>query len=252
MNMLTTERRAQLIRCLVEGISIRSTVRITGVAKNTVKRLLVEMGTACSTYQDLGMVDLPRKRIQVDEIWSFAGAKAKNVPDEKKDQFGIGDAWTAICADTKLIPSWVVGSRDAEYALAFTTDLAKRLASRVQLTSNGLKVNLQAVEDAFGWNVDYSMLVKHYGSAEQPDTRYSPAICNGCSKQITKGNPDPAQVSISYGERQNLTMRMKVKRFTQLTNAFSNKLENHEHAIALHFMHYNFCRIHQTLRSRPE
>ena len=198
------------------------------------------------------MKNLPCKRIQVDEIWSFVGAKQKNVPDGKQDEMGDVWTWTAICADTKLVPSWLVGGRDAEYANAFMADLASRLASRVQLTSDGHKPYLKAVEGALGWDVDYSMLVKHYGaSPDQPNTRYSPAVCTGCDKQIVKGDPDPAHISTSYVERQNLTMRMKMRRFTRLTNAFSKKLENHEHAIALHFMHYNFARIHQTLRSTP-
>lgn len=237
-----------------QGNSIRSTVRITGIAKNTVTKLLVDIGAACSAYQITAMVNLPCKRVQVDEIWSFVGCKQKNVKDEDRGELGRGDVWTwtAICADTKLVPCWCVGDRDADYAHAFISDLAARLANRVQLTSDGHKPYLQAVEDAFGWDIDYAMLVKHYGSApETPNTRYSPAVCTGCDKQIVKGDPDPKHVSTSYVERQNLTMRMKMRRFTRLTNAFSKKLENHECAIALHFMHHNFCRIHQTLKSTP-
>lgn len=254
MKQLTTQQRVAVIKALVEGNSIRSTVRMTGVSKNTVTKLLVDLGMACADYQDEHMVNLPCKRIQVDEIWSFVGAKAKNVPADKQGQLGIGDVWTwtAICADTKLVPCWLVGGRDAEYAKEFMNDLAKRLSNRVQLTSDGHKAYLTAVEDAFGWDVDYSMLVKQYGNApEQPNTRYSPGVCIGCNKEIIKGDPKPEHVSTSYVERQNLTMRMKIRRFTRLTNAFSKKIDNHAHAVALHFFHYNFCRIHQTLRSTP-
>lgn len=254
MNQLTTERRCQVISALVEGNSIRSTVRMTGVAKNTVIKLLVDIGTACAAYQDRVMVNLPCQRIQVDEIWSFVGAKAKNVPEERKNDESIGDVWTwtAICADTKLVSSWLVGGRDGEYAEAFMRDVASRLANRVQLTSDGHKPYLQAVEAAFGGDVDYSMLIKMYGNApEGPQTRYSPPVCNGSKKETIVGNPDPAHISTSYAERQNLTMRMKMRRFTRLTNAFSKKIDNLAHAVSLHFMHYNFCRIHQTLRSTP-
>lgn len=254
MNKLPTERRCQVISALVEGNSIRSTVRMTGVAKNTVTKLLVDVGTVCAIYQNEVMQNLPCKRIEVDEIWSFVGAKAKNVPEGKKGQDGIGDVWTwtAICADTKLVPAWLVGGRDSEYATAFMCDLASRLANRVQLTSDGHKPYLKAVEEAFGGAVDYSMLVKHYGAApDGPQTRYSPPECTGCKKEKIVGNPNPSFISTSYAERQNLTMRMKMRRFTRLTNAFSKKLANLEHAVALHFMHYNFARIHQTLRSTP-
>jgi IS1 family transposase len=253
MNKLTTERRVQVVKCLVEGNSIRSTVRITGVAKNTVTKLLVDMGTACAAYQDSVFVNLPCKRLQVDEIWSFIGCKEKNVAAEDKGQLGRGDiwTWTAIDADTKLVPSWLVGARDSEYAHEFMNDVAKRLANRVEITSDGLKCCLQAVEDAFGWDVDYAVLQKHYGTTESPNTKYSPAVCSGCSKEIVKGDPDPRHVSTSFVERQNLTMQMKMRRFTRLTNAFSKKMENRAHAIALHFMHYNFARIHQTIRSTP-
>lgn len=254
MNKLPNDKRCQVISALVEGNSIRSTVRMTRVSKNTVTKLLVDVGMVCAIYQDEVFKNLPCKRLQVDEIWSFCYSKAKNVPEEMKGQVGIGDvwAWTAICADTKLVPSWLCGARDAEYATAFMQDVASRLASRVQLTSDGHKPYLQAVEDAFGGQVDYSKLVKMYGNTpEGPNTRYSPAVCTGCKKETVVGNPDPAFVSTSYVERQNLTMRMKMRRFTRLTNAFSKKLENLEHAVALHFMHYNFARIHQTLRSTP-
>ncbi len=252
MNKLTTEKRVQVISALVEGNSIRSTVRMTGVSKNTITKLLVDMGTACAIYQDQTLVNLPCKRIQVDEIWSFVGSKEKNVPQGKECQYGDVWTWTAIDADTKLVPAWLVGGRDADYANEIMMDVAKRITGRVQLTSDGHKPYLKAVEGACGWDVDFAVLVKQYGSGpEQPNTRYSPAVCTGCEKKIVKGDPDPAHISTSYVERQNLTMRMKIRRMTRLTNPFSKKIENHAHAIALHFMHYNFCRVHQTLRSTP-
>ena len=253
MNRLATFKRAEIIRCLVEGNSIRSTVRITGAAKNTIVKLLVDLGAACSVYQNEHLRDLPCRRIQVDEIWSFTYAKAKNVPTAKTAPAGAGDTWTwtAICADTKLVPCWLVGPRDGEYALAFIDDLRQRLANRVQLTSDGLKAYLDAVEEAFGNDVDYAVLQKLYGTAPEAQARYSPAKCIGVRSEDITGNPDHKHVSMSYVERQNLTMRMAMRRFTRLTNAFSKKLANHEAAVALHFMHYNFVRIHQTLRVTP-
>jgi IS1 family transposase len=258
MNKLTTAKRAQVIRCLVDGNGIRATVRITGVAKDTVTKLLVDLGEVCSAYQDRVMRDLPCKRIQLDEIWAFCYAKEKNVPEEKKGQPGYGDLWTwvAIDADTKLVPAWLVGGRDSEYAHAFVMDLRKRLANRVQLTSDGHKPYLEAVEQAFGADVDYAMLVKLYGGSGEGEAgtaqrKYSPGECVGTRKSTVAGSPDPEHVSTSFAERQNLTMRMAMRRFTRLTNAFSKKLSNHEASVALHFMNYNFCRIHQTLRVTP-
>jgi IS1 family transposase len=254
MNKLTTEKRCAVVRALVEGCSIRATVRMTGVAKNTIVKLLADLGTACSEFQDQALRHLPCERLQLDEIWSFVYSKEKNVPADKRGEFGFGDVWTwtAIDADSKLVPSWLVGSRDGACATEFVTDLAKRLSHRVQITSDGHKAYLQAVEDAFGWDVDYAMLVKMYGSPTTEEQRkYSPAECTGCKKEAIRGNPDPDHISTSYAERANLTMRMSMRRFTRLTNGFSKKVENHAHAIALHFMYYNFGRVHQTLRCTP-
>ena len=256
MNQLTRAERAQIIACLVEGNSIRATVRMTGKSKNTIAKLLLDLGAACTEYQDKTFRNLKCKRLQCDEIWSFVYAKEKNVPSEKKNAFGYGDVWTwtAIDAETKLVPSWMVGPRDLYAARCFTEDLASRLAGRVQITTDGLKAYVEAVEGAFGGEVDFAQLVKIYGNEGQPrdkQVRYSPAVCTGARKTDVQGKPDPAHVSTSHIERQNLTMRMGMRRFTRLTNAFSKKLENHEAAIALHFMYYNFARIHQTLRVTP-
>lgn len=253
MNILPVEKRVQVISALVEGNSIRATVRITGVAKNTVVKLLVEMGKACSEYQNSTLRNLPCKRLQCDEIWSFCYAKDKNVPISKRGQFGFGDVWTwtAICADTKIVPSWMVGTRGAETARAFMQDLAGRLANRVQLTTDGHRVYLDAVESAFGTEVDYAVLVKLYGNDSETESRYSPREFVSCRTVPIMGRPDMRHISTSFAERQNLTMRMSMRRFTRLTNAFSKKIENHWAAIALHFMYYNFCRIHQTLRVTP-
>ena len=253
MNKLSTEKRSQVVAALVEGNSIRATVRMTGVSKNTIAKLLLELGEACSNYLDKNLVNLDCKRIQCDEIWSFVGAKEKNVPAEKRGQFGFGDVWTwvAMDADTKLIASWAIGGRDAGTAYGFIQDLANRLANRVQLTTDGHRAYLSAIEDALGSNVDYAMLVKLYGNDRESEARYSPAECIGCREVVVSGRPDPKHISTSFIERQNLTMRMGMRRFTRLTNAFSKKLENHIASIAIHYMHYNFCRVHQTLRVTP-
>ena len=249
MNKLNIERQAQVIKVLCEGNSIRSTARITNTSINTVVKLLKEVGAACAKYQDLHLRALPCKTIQYDEIWSFCYAKQKNVPDEKKGRFGYGDVWTwtAIDADTKLIASWSVGLRDAGYAYRFMRDLQSRLANRVQITTDGHKVYLNAVEDVFGADIDYAMLVKLYGKEIDSETRYSPAKCTGTNSRVITGYPDISKISTSFAERQNLTMRMSLRRFTRLTNAFSEKLENHICALALYFMHYNFARPHKTL-----
>jgi IS1 family transposase len=253
MNRLGEAERTQVIAALVEGNSIRATVRMTGVSKNTIVKLLEEVGRTCAEYQNRAFRNLPCKRIQCDEIWNFCYCKQANVPADKQGQFGYGDVWTwaAICADTKLIPSWVIGRRDAGTAFHLMQDLAGRLRNRIQLTTDGHRVYLNAVESAFGSEIDYAMLVKMYGSDPQGESRYSPAECIGTEIISISGKPNPQHISTSYVERQNLTMRMAMRRFTRLTNGFSKKVENLGHAVALHFMHYNFCRIHQTLRVTP-
>jgi len=249
MNKLSLDRQAQIIKVLCEGNSIRSTARITNTAINTVVKLLREVGEACDQYQDKALRNLPCKRIQCDEIWSFCYAKEKNVPDQLKGTFGYGDVWTwvALEADTKIIPCWHIGWRSASDAQDFISNLAGRLANRVQLTTDGHRPYLEAVEGAFGSQIDYAMLIKLYGSDPVAEKRYSPAKCLGAESQPIQGNPDPKKISTSYVERQNLTMRMSMRRFTRLTNAFSKKLENHTLALALYFMHYNFARPHKSL-----
>lgn len=253
MNRLRVQRRAQILSCLVEGNSIRATSRITGAVKNTVVKFLVDIGKACAEYQNQTLCNLPCKRVQCDEIWSFCYAKQKNVPSEYKGQFGYGDVWTwtAICADTKLVPSWLVGNRDAETASIFITDLASRLANKVQLTTDGLKAYIAAVEGAFGADIDYAMLTKLYGSDPEGEKRYSPVKCIGTQLQHINGNPESKYISTTYVERQNLTMPMSMRRFTRLTDAFSKKVANLAHAVSLHFMYYNFGRIHRSLRVTP-
>ncbi len=249
-NVLSNADRTAVVAALVEGNSIRATSRMTGVARNTVTKLLVDLARVCAEYSDAHLVGLPCKRLQVDEIWEFCYAKAKNVPEDKKGVFGYGDVWTfvAIDADTKLVPSWLVGSRDIGSATELMQDLVGRLSNRVQLTTDGLKAYLSAVEDAFGGDVDFAQLHKIYAAAPSgPETRYSPAECTGCEKRAITGNPDKKHVSTSFVERQNLTMRMSMRRFTRLTNGHSKKVENHCAAISVHFAYYNFCRAHMTL-----
>jgi len=253
MNRLDQSKRTAVVRCLVEGNSIRSTVRITGVAKNTVAKLLAELGCACASYHHRNVRGLKVKRLQADEIWSFVGAKKKNVKLEQKVQ-GWGDVWTwvGIDADTKLVVSYLLGDRGSDSAFAFILDCAERIVGRPQITTDALSVYPDAVEEVFGSKVDYAQLHKIYSAPTQDDfRRYSPARCIGCDMKTVQGNPDPKHVSTSYVERSNLTMRMSMRRFTRLTNAFSKKLDNHGHAVAVYFMYYNFCRVHQTLRVTP-
>lgn len=254
MNRLNLETRAKIVGCLVEGMSMRSTTRLLGVSINTVTKLLVDLGTACAIYQNETLRNLPCKRVQVDEIWAFCYSKKKNTPPHLRG-LGKGDVWTwiAIDADTKLVPAWLVGERDADYAKVFITDLAGRLKNRVQLTSDGLKLYLQAVEDSFGSKIDYAMLVKTYGpaSGDHQERRYSAGECCGSIKGTVCGNPQEGHISTSFVERQNLSLCMGNRRFTRLTNGFSKKVDNHAHALAIYYMHYNFGRIHKSLRVTP-
>jgi IS1 family transposase len=253
MNKLSTTDRVRVISSLVEGCSIRATVRMTGVAKNTIVKLLAEMGSACAEYHDKNVRNIGSRRIQCDEIWTFVGMKQKNVPDERKHEFGVGDVWTwvALDSDSKLCVSYMLGLRDAGYATEFMHDVASRLHNRVQLTTDGHHAYLEAVEDAFGGDVDYAQLIKIYGAERAGEARYSPANVIGAKREQVCGAPEERNISTSHVERQNLTMRMTMRRFTRLTNAFSKKVENLQHNVALHYMYYNYCRIHQTLRVTP-
>ena len=252
MNRLSTSKRVAVISALVEGCSVRSTSRLTGVAKGTILRLLADVGMVCAKYQDETIRGIRSRRVQCDEIWSFVGAKQKNVTEERiADKWGDCWTWTGLDADSKLVISWRLGPRDLTTAYDFIDDLKSRLATRVQLTTDGLKLYLGPVEAAFAGDVDYAMLVKIFGAPSAHETRYSPAKCLGAVPQTISGEPDKKHISTSYVERQNLTMRMHVRRFTRLTNAFSKKIENHAHSVALFYMHYNFAKVHQTLRVTP-
>lgn len=255
MNVLATRKRTAVVAALVEGVSINATCRMTGVAKHTVLKLLKELGCACAEYHEKNVRNLRVRRVQCDEIWAFVYAKQKNVSEEQMNA-GAGDCWTwtAIDADTKLIISYMLGDRGIHTAMAFMKDLSRRISNRFQLTTDGHRVYADAVEEHFGVDIDYAMLVKIYGASTgvtETEARYSPGSCIGCRTGVLAGSPDPKYISTSFVERSNLSMRMGMRRFTRLTNGFSKKLENHGHAVALYFMHYNFCRIHKSLRVSP-
>jgi IS1 family transposase len=252
MNSLTQDERVRIVAALVEGNSIRSTARMTRIARNTITKLLVDLGEACMAYHDAHVRNVRVRRLQCDEIWAYVGAKARNVSAEKKE-IGWGDVWTwvALDADTKLVVSYLVGGRGADWAYDFIKDCSERVHGRLQLTTDGHKPYLAAVEENFGADIDYATLHKIYGASEENETRYSPAKCIGCESKVVMGDPDPQHISTSFVERSNLTMRMHMRRFTRLTNAFSKKLDNHAYAVALHFMYCNFVRPHQTLKTTP-
>jgi IS1 family transposase len=253
MNRLSLEKRAQITGMIVEGNSVRSITRMTGVCQEAILKLLCDLGKACANHHNGTVRNLPVRRVQCDEVWSFCYAKAKNVPTEKKAS-GAGDVWlwTGIDADSKMILAYLCGSRDADAALNFMDDLASRVSTRVQITTDGHRVYAEAVLGAFGIDVDYAMLIKLYGKPyDSPEARYSPPTCIGTRTGVLSGSPDPQHISTSYVERMNLNLRMGLRRFTRLTNAFSKKFENHCHAVAIYMAYYNFCRVHQTLRVTP-
>lgn len=253
MNRLALSKRTHILGLLVEGNSLRATGRFADVSFNAVLKFVADMGRACAKYQNNALRNIQSKRVQVDEIWSFCGCKQKNVPQERRGEFGLGDVltWVSLDADTKLAISWLIGDRDGAAARMFAKDFAARVANRVQLTSDGHSPYLWAIEEAFGADVDFAMLVKVYGEGPESEKRYSPAVCLAAKPTAITGNPDPRHISTSFVERQNLTMRMSMRRFTRLTNAFSRKGENHDYAVAIHFMWYNFGRIHKSLRVTP-
>ena len=254
MNKLSTEKRTAVVAALVEGNGLRATARMTGVARMTIEKLLRDLGAACARYHNEHVRNLRCRRIQCDEIWSFVGAKQKNVPEAKRGEWGDCWTWTALDADTKLMVSYMVGPRTPDMADSLMRDVMSRLTSRVQVTTDGLNWYINAVEGAFGMDVDYATLEKHYGgvtASPSAAVRYSPAKVTAMQVAIIQGKPDPHHISTSHVERQNLTMRMHMRRFTRLTNAFSKKIEMHAHAVALHFAFYNFCKVHQSLRVTP-
>lgn len=253
MNRLGVNEQAKVVRRLVDGCSMRATARITGIARNTIDKLLIELGAACSEFQDRALRNLSCRRLQVDEIWAFCYCKQKQVTPEIAERQIAGDIWTwaAIDADTKLVACWTLGKRDGETADAFVSDMASRLVDHTQITADGLAAYMDALAKAFGEDVDYAKLVKYYGNEPDGEKRYSPAVCTGCNKVGVIGDPDPKHISTSYIERQNLTMRVGMRRFTRLTNAFSKKVENHAAGVSLHMMFYNFARVHQTLKTTP-